>query len=79
MSLRVHFDSGWIELTDSGLAYEDISGSGPNGGMFRPLVTGPMSLPVASDRTDWVAIPHYAPQRGTDRVIEPDTTYVMYV
>lgn len=38
----------------AGLAYEDISGSGPNG-----------------------AIPHYAPQRGKDRVIDPDTTYVI--
>lgn len=25
------------------------------------------------------AIPHYAPQRGKDRIIDPDTTYVMCV
>ncbi|OWZ77209.1 cytoplasmic protein [Cryptococcus neoformans Bt85] len=38
----------------AGLAYEDISASGPNS-----------------------ALPHYAPQRGKDRLIDPDTTYLI--
>ncbi|OCF57628.1 cytoplasmic protein [Kwoniella mangroviensis CBS 10435] len=38
----------------AGLAYDDISASGPNG-----------------------ALPHYAPKRGEDRVIEIDSTYVI--
>ncbi|WVQ79732.1 hypothetical protein IAT38_001832 [Cryptococcus sp. DSM 104549] len=38
----------------AGLAYEDISASGPN-----------------------AALPHYAPQRGKDRLIDPDATYVI--
>ncbi|ORY29687.1 peptidase M24, structural domain-containing protein [Naematelia encephala] len=36
------------------LAYEDISGSGPNS-----------------------ALPHYAPKPGSDRVIDPEATYVI--
>ncbi|KAK8854626.1 hypothetical protein IAR55_003365 [Kwoniella newhampshirensis] len=38
----------------AGLAYADISGSGPNG-----------------------ALPHYAPQRGKDRLIDLETPYVI--
>ncbi|WWD19234.1 hypothetical protein CI109_103692 [Kwoniella shandongensis] len=38
----------------AGLAYQDISGSGPNG-----------------------ALPHYAPERGKDRLIDLETPYVI--
>jgi len=52
----------------SGLAYGDISASGPNGG-------GRLHLSCFDELTS--ALPHYAPQRGAESRIDPDATYVM--
>ena len=50
----------------SGLAYENISAFGPNGG--EPAMCETLMPP---------ALPHYSPEKGKDSVISKDSTYVM--
>lgn len=59
-----------------GLAYENISASGPNAGepyIFPRLYTVLISLCPCS------ALPHYSPRKATARFIDQETPYLKYV
>lgn len=55
-----------------GLAYENISASGPNGGEPSHR-TGHIAVLTSPSS----ALPHYIPVKGADRIIDSETPYVM--
>jgi hypothetical protein len=57
----------------SGLAYDDISASGPNAGEWAGCYAESRIFILRRIP----ALPHYAPQRGKDSIIDLDATYVM--
>lgn len=57
-----------------GLAYENISASGPNAGE-------PYTVPVVAHCADRTlsALPHYSPRKATARFIDQESPYMKYV
>jgi len=57
-----------------GLAYENISASGPNAGTYYPL------HPILTQRSYYysIALPHYSPTKHGARTIDRDTPYLKY-
>jgi hypothetical protein len=71
----------WCRLTcalwvsDLSVKWLSIRGHFGIGTQWRSVL---FDLPCACG-TEGVALPHYVPQRGKDRDIDLDTTYVMFV
>jgi Xaa-Pro aminopeptidase len=61
------------ENMGSGLAYDNISASGPNGGVCPVESEFPRNVLTFSGS----ALPHYSPEKGKDRTIDTTSPYII--